>query len=397
MKKSILILLIVFSVATTVHGQNYGWTDISANMPESANLNDVHSIGEEVWITGWNDGVFYSPDGGETFQVQPLPENSGITSSVFMKSNLEGYVVTFLGNIVKTDDGGNTWTTLYEPGGGLNSVHFPPNSDTGYACGINGTVWMFDDTNITDISPPVNASNLQSICFPEDNNDGKVCGEATIARYKNNTFNNLQFYNNNFFYNSIFLIDNNLGWSCGINGTIIRTINGSHWNIQESNTTIENFNDIFFINSLEGWAVGTDVLSHSVDSGSTWTEELANQTVGKELRAAYFTSAHNGYVVGNYTVLKYGEVFGIGDEFESLEFEIYPNPAKNQTQIKCSEFKTESGIIEILSVDGKKILEKEAKIGTENIELDLNNLKSGVYCCRLIMKNKSVTKKLIIK
>ena len=30
----------------------------------------------------------------------------------------------FLGNILKTENGGTTWATLHEPGGGLNSVHF---------------------------------------------------------------------------------------------------------------------------------------------------------------------------------------------------------------------------------------------------------------------------------
>ena len=222
-----------------------------------------------------------------------------------MKNNLNGYVVTYSGKILKTDVGGTIWTTLHEPGGALNSVHFPPNSDTGYACGINGTVWVFDDASITDISPPDNASNLQSICFPSDNNDGKVCGETTIARYKNNTWNNLQFYDASLSYNSIFFINDTTGWCAGTNGTIIKTIDGIHW-VYVSNTT-ENLNDIFLLNSLEGWTAGTEVLLHTVDGGETWTQELESQTVGKELRAIYFTSAHNGYVVGNDVVLKYGD------------------------------------------------------------------------------------------
>jgi photosystem II stability/assembly factor-like uncharacterized protein len=398
MKKLILLSILTFLIFQTSFSQEYGWTDISANMPEQGNLNDVHVISEEVWITGWGDGVFYSPDGGKTFVIQPLPENSGISSSIFMKNNLNGYVVTYSGNILKTDDGGTNWSTLYEPGGVLNSVRFPPNSDTGYTCGSNGTVWQFDDASITDISPSGVSTNSQSICFPEDNNDGKVCGQTTIARYKNNTWANLQFYDATLNYNSIFFINNNLGWSCGINGTIIRTIDGTSWVIQESNTTIETFNDIFFINSLEGWAVGTEILSHSVDSGSTWNQELASQTVGKELRAIYFTSANNGYVVGNYTVLKYGELSGTGNTIvETLQFEIFPNPAKNKIEIRCSEFKTECGTLEILSLEGKKIREKEIKSGIENIKLDLNNLKSGMYFCKISTDQKSTTKKLIIE
>jgi len=395
--KKLVLSTFAFFLLSFSFSQEYGWSDISANMPESANLTDIHVIGNEIWISGWNDGVFYSPDGGETFQIQAMPENSGITSSVFMKPAELGYVVTYLGNILKTTDGGTTWTTLHEPGGALNSVHFSPNSETGYACGSNGTVWSFDDVSITDISPSGVNTNLQSICFPEDNSDGKACGQTTIARYKNNTWANLQFYDGTLNYNSIFFIDNNLGWSCGINGTIIRTIDGTSWVIQESNTTIKNFNDIFFINSLEGWAVGTAVLSHSVDSGSTWTEELANQTVEMELRAIYFTSANNGYVVGNYTVLKYGELSGIGEETKTLQCNIFPNPAKDKLQIKCPDFKTENGTIEILSLYGKEILIKEIVKGNENMEIDVNKLESGMYFCRVTVDNKSVTKKLIIQ
>lgn len=377
--------------------QEYGWTDISENMPEQGNLNDIHVIGEEVWITGWNDGVFYSPDGGETFQIQQLPVNSGITSSVFMKNNLDGYVVTFSGNIIKTDDGGTNWITLHEPSGGLNSVHFPLNSNTGYACGSGGNVWQFDDVSITDISPPNNASNLQSICFPTDNNDGKVCGETTIARYKNNTWNNLQFYDITLFYNSIFFINDTTGWCVGINGTIILTVDGFSWVIQLSNTT-HTLNDIFFINSLEGWAAGSETLLHTVDGGVTWTQEATSLTEGQELRAINFTSANNGYVVGNYTVLKYGEVSGTGNTIiETLQFEIFPNPSKDKLNISSSEFLTKNCTIELHDLNGKILIEKQIPSGNENIEIDVSNLASGVYFCTMKTDKKSMTKKLIIE
>ena len=394
--KKLLLFTFTFFLFTFAFAQQYGWVDISANMPELGGFTDVHIIGDEGWITGGNDKVFYTPDGGNTFQTQSLPVNSGITSSVFMINNQKGYIVSFSGDFIKTENGGTTWTTLYEPGGALNSVHFPPNSDTGYACGTNGTVYMFDDTNITDISPPANASDLQSICFPVNNADGKICGQTTIARYMDNTWNNLQFYDITYFYNSIFFVNEITGWCVGIDGMIALTSDGISWVAQASNTN-KTFNDVYFINSNEGWAVGSETLMHTIDGGVTWTQEIASQTAGMELRAIYFTSAHNGYVVGNDIVLKYDEILGIGDYTSPLDFEIYPNPTKNKLQIKCSEFKTESGIIEILSLDGKKIIEKEIETGTENIELVLNNLKSGMYFCKISTDKKSSTKKLIIE
>jgi photosystem II stability/assembly factor-like uncharacterized protein len=313
-----------------------------------------------------------------------------------MKNNQKGYVVTFLGNILKTDNGGTTWTTLHEPSEGLNSVHFPPNSDTGYACGTNGTVYMFDYANITDISPPNNASNLQSVYFPIDNSDGKVCGETTIARYMDNSWNNLQLYNSTLAYNSIFFIDEITGWCVGINGTIILTVDGFSWVVQTSNTTIT-LNDVFFINSNEGWAVGYETLLRSNDGGITWNNEATSLTEEKILRAIYFTSANNGYVVGNGVLLKYGVVSGIGDGIETISFEIYPNPAKDKFSIQSSVFKVEEATVEIYDMNGRKLLEKQIPKGSETVEVDVSNLQSGIYFCRLISENKSTTQKLIIQ
>ena len=394
---AILLLCSLLTLHCSLSAQQYGWTDISANMPAQGGFTDVQFIGDEGWITGGKDQVFYTSDGGETFVVQdlpPLPGNEGITSSIFMRNNEEGYVVTYSGEINKTDNSGATWYLLHDPGGVLNSVHCPPGSDTCYACGGNGTVYSFTNTSITDISPPSNASNLQSICFPENNSDGKVCGETTIARYKNNTWSNLQFYDATLFYNSIFFITNKVGWACGINGTIIHTIDGTYWLIQSTNVT-EPLNDIFFLNSQEGWAVGTEVLLHTTDGGTAWTREAISLTAGKELRAIYFTSANNGYVVGNYTVLKYGEVTGIEDFKETFEFEISPNPITDKMHITCTDFKTKGGTLEILSIDGKELLKREIGQGNENLIIDLSNLEAGMYFCKLSMGNRCSSKKII--
>jgi hypothetical protein len=103
-------------------------------------------------------------------------------------------------------------------------------------------------------------------------------------------------------------------------------------------------------------------------------------------------------VVGNgKTLLKYGEVSAIGDEVENMKFEIYPNPAKNKFEIWSSEFRENETTMELFDLNGKKLLEKQIPAGTETVELDVSTLVNGVYFCRLIIENKSVTKKLIIQ
>ncbi len=72
MKKLLLISILSFSLCGFSFAQTYAWQDISTNMPEVANLTDVQFIGKEIWISGWGNGVFFSPDGGVTFKIQSI-------------------------------------------------------------------------------------------------------------------------------------------------------------------------------------------------------------------------------------------------------------------------------------------------------------------------------------
>jgi len=80
-----------------------------------------------------------------------------------------------------------------------------------------------------------------------------------------------------------------------------------------------------------------------------------------------------------------------------MAFEIYPNPAQGILNITCSGFKTENGSIKVLSVDGKELFTHQVKKGNENIELDLTELKAGMYLCKLNIGDRSSTQKIIIE
>ena len=185
----------------------------------------------------------------------------------------------------------------------------------------------------------------------------------------------------------------------GDDGIIYHTTDGGAFWAPQTNpdTQKRTLLCVFFLNSDEGWAVGFHgIILHTINGGAVWTIEGEGLTTAF-LRGVHFTSATNGYVVGNKkTLIKYTGTTGIGDKTESLKFVIYPNPSQNKIHIRCSVFKTESGIIEILSLEGKRILEQEIEAGTENIELDLKNLKSGIYFCKLSTEKESITKKFII-
>ena len=397
MKKSMLILLTVFSLTTITHGQNYGWTDISANIPDTLNydlwgLSDVYFVSEnEGWISVSSDAIIlHTTDGGETFEIQTT---QFATEAIYMINENEGYAGGANGRVYRTTDGGENWPAIGSIGVLLTDIDFATPTQ-GYCCGDAGAVFSITPQGVENLNSGL-AENLSGISASSVDNVW-VCGIGSIVYYNGSTFTFQSGPVGS--YNSIFFINDDEGWVNGNSGLLGHTENGGdtwHSQINQSGNALY---DVFFLDTEEGWAVGyMGTILHTTNGGDTWSIEGIGLTTVR-LRGVHFTSPTNGYVAGNEkTLLKYTVVSGIGDEFESIQFEIFPNPTKSRIVIKCSEFKTESGVIEILSLDGKRILEKEIKSGIENIELDLNNLKSGMYFCKISTDKKSSTKKLIIE
>jgi hypothetical protein len=85
------------------------------------------------------------------------------------------------------------------------------------------------------------------------------------------------------------------------------------------------------------------------------------------------------------------------DEYDGGDFMMYPNPAKNKFKVKSIKFKVYDATLEIYDLHGRKLLEKQIPAGSLTFEIDVSSLESGVYGCKLITENKSITKKLIIQ
>jgi hypothetical protein len=129
------------------------------------------------WAVGSNGSILRSLDGGESWTTQP----SGTTnylSSVYFHDTSTGWVVGNEGLILKTVDGGTHWIAQ---GSGitvwLRSVWFQ-DSQTGWAVGANGVFLMTTDGG-ESWSPRKSFTNktLSSIYF-KDANTGWVVGES---------------------------------------------------------------------------------------------------------------------------------------------------------------------------------------------------------------------------
>ena len=226
MKKLILFSILTFTLSAIAFSQQYGWTDISANIPGNPSLTDVFFVSDsEGWITSSSHAeIYHTTDGGETFEIQTTQYTC---NAIHMLNENVGYAGGASGFIYKTTDGGEHWNFYGTMTTTLADISFPHMGDTGYCCGINGNIWSITSTGVTKMTSNING-NLSSISFPISSEEGWVCGGDVIRHYKNSLWNGDQDMPSGG-YNAIYMVDSLDGWVVGDGGIIAHTEDGHNW------------------------------------------------------------------------------------------------------------------------------------------------------------------------
>jgi len=201
MKKLLLLLILNYSLLiVNCFSQQYGWVDISGNIPPFpydttiinngqdtiiAGFSDLHFIDDnEGWITTWhpfdNDSaaILHTIDGGNSWEVQMIQISC---NAIWMLNENVCYAGGQGGGIIyRTTDGGNTWNIHGVLGSTLTDINFPPQpADTGYACGFDGAISMITTTGVTPMASGV-VSDLGALSFPVSSSEGWVIGSNVI-------------------------------------------------------------------------------------------------------------------------------------------------------------------------------------------------------------------------
>ena len=101
---------------------------------------------------------------------------------------------------------------------------------------------------------------------------------------------------------SVFFIDDNIGFIVGQNGRVLKTTNGgNNWIIKSSSTTA-NLKSVYFTDSNNGFAVGTSgTIVSTTNGGDNWISLASGVTTSlNDIRFSDFT---NGIAVGNNGVI----------------------------------------------------------------------------------------------
>ncbi len=147
---------------TSDGGQTWN-TVLSATFPffTTSSMQQLDVVNSNVvYCTGqYSTVLFRTFDGGLTWDTLPVSQvQYGIQDYDFI-SPLEGHLLSNMGEIFGTSDGGLTWTLEYAVASGaygpnvfLNSISF--SGTTGYVCGSNGLIKKYTEpTGLQQINP----------------------------------------------------------------------------------------------------------------------------------------------------------------------------------------------------------------------------------------------------
>ena len=281
---------------TTDGGTNWTIKNSGTNLPLLA----VHFADPiNGWAVGEDRIILKSSNGGNSWMQQFSTELSTFAEDVYFVNADTGLAAGILGfnNMLRTFDGGQTWTGVSLGVAWVKQVHFV-DARHGWAVGITAsfisisvfgdiiiqnprsTIWRTIDGGATwsvMLSGPVrNTPEWLRGVFFTDLNTGWIVGDNNVILKTTDggvTWNPQSSGTSNNLW-SVDFVDASTGWIVGSSGRILKTANGgTTWTAQSSGTS-RDLQAVSFANILVGWAVGSNgIILKTIDGGVTWNPQ----------------------------------------------------------------------------------------------------------------------------
>ncbi len=266
-------------------------------------------------LRGWAVGkglsassaIVATTNGGVTWTAQTNPLSSKFLWAVSFRDQNLGWIVGEGGSMLKTVNGGSTWIEVTNQARrNLKAIHYG-NVNLVMAVGNAGIILksLDDGTVWQEVSTGTTTWHYYAVDFTDPDTGWIVGPNKTILKSVNGgetwtpqaspAPQNLL---------DVFMINNQLGWTVGEWGIILKTTTGGineDWVEQPSGTT--NFlHSCFFLNEQEGWVCGgpvsadTSIILHTSDGGDHWQRQPCSANAS--LRAIFFLDSQHGWVVG---------------------------------------------------------------------------------------------------
>jgi len=276
-----IAIILIFSAAFPVIGQTLpadgSWQELSP-APQSNTLRSIYFTTSSVgWAAGDSGTIIKTSDGGATWSQQTSGTTNNLNCIRFVDSNT-GWAAGKSGVILKTTNGGSTWSpqssgvadTITSIYGVSTSVCYATAGSAVLKTTDGGATWIALDTGA--------GRELRSISFL-GSSAGWAAGDGIILKTTNGgiTWQACTLPSGcSAVLRSIYFLDTSDGWAAGDGGIILRTIDGGTTWTSKPSTTTSDLYAIRFVSWNTGWAVGDNgTILKSTDTGLTWLPQVS--------------------------------------------------------------------------------------------------------------------------
>ena len=396
-----IIILIVALFASDLFGQT-NWTQINSNT--NNNLQDIvftsYNIG---YIVGDNGTVLKTNDSGNNWSSIFSDFTQSFISTGFVNDDT-GYILT-TEKLYKTVDGGITWQLKYTSTNSFLNVIYFVSENTGFIGSDSGILKTIDG-GINWLLVQSIPHKIKSIYF-SNSEIGYFLGGADSSGKIYKTINQgVNFSNYPLFMQSIkekvFFISNEIGFIIGWYSPYIKkTIDGGlTWvDLYNSFTNSLGGIEINFINEQNGFYVdnsgGQYNLFSTTNSGQTWINELSIISNNSYSISKLSTKFNNGCLIGNNGLLYKKDNLLSTNQIKKNEnnIEIFPNPTSDEINIEYNPINVKIKSISLIDENGKII----QNIKSDFQKVRLQNISQGIYFLNFVTEKGIISKQFIRK
>lgn len=400
-----IILIIALFLTTAVNSQ---W--VLQNTGTSSYLYDMWMFSpDKVIISGQNGLILKTTDGGGNWDS--IPTHTTSSSYMFFLNDNTGWIAGS-DTLIKTVNGGNTWTFLSSTSG---RTPFFLNASTGWMGSGNNNAKKTTNGGVNWTNVPMPQPCLAGVIHFVNSTTGFVRGvrvvqdSTYIFKTTNSGLNWFVQSGLNKYYDAVYFLDENNIYLAGLNGTFTRTTDGGlTWGGSDINT-FEDFLAVNFVNLNTGYIVGSyGARFKTTNGGLNWEDQSLLNTVESGTDVCFMPGNDQiGYISGDdggvYKTIN-GGVIGINQISSEVpaKFSLnqnYPNPFNPVTNIKFSVPKAGNVRLVVFDALGREVAElvnQNLKAGTFNYDFDASQLSTGVYFYRLTGDGFSEIKKMML-